>query len=155
MDWAVRGSNPGGGEIFRNRPDWPRGPPSLPYNGYRVYYPGVKRLECDANHPPPHPPPPPGSGMGRAILQSPFYACLACSGTVFTFYCGNLWGSGCHSSQKQILSHHFCPQLVHAHSEQDDNSDLLALYMTSYANTLYSPADIIPLLQKKNPVPDC
>ena len=33
----VRGSNPGGGEIFRTRPDWPWGPPSFLYNGYRVF----------------------------------------------------------------------------------------------------------------------
>jgi hypothetical protein len=38
---AVRGSNPFGGEIFRNRPDRPRGPRSLLYNGYRVF-PGGK-----------------------------------------------------------------------------------------------------------------
>jgi len=25
------------GEIFRNRPEWPWGPPSLLYNGYRVF----------------------------------------------------------------------------------------------------------------------
>ena len=35
--WKVRGSNPGGGEIFRNYPDLPSGPPSLLYNGYRVF----------------------------------------------------------------------------------------------------------------------
>jgi hypothetical protein len=35
--WTVRGSNPGGGEIFRTRPDRPWGPPSLLYNGYRVF----------------------------------------------------------------------------------------------------------------------
>jgi hypothetical protein len=34
---AVRGSNPGGGEIFRTHPDWPWGPPSLLYNGYWVF----------------------------------------------------------------------------------------------------------------------
>ena len=34
--WTVRGSNPGGGEIFSIRPDWPWGLPSLLYNGYRV-----------------------------------------------------------------------------------------------------------------------
>ena len=39
--WTVRGSNPGGGEIFRTCPDRPWGPPSLLYNGYRVF-PGVK-----------------------------------------------------------------------------------------------------------------
>ena len=37
----VRGSNPGGGAIFRMCPDRPRGPPSLLYNRYRVF-PGVK-----------------------------------------------------------------------------------------------------------------
>jgi hypothetical protein len=31
------------GEIFRNRPDRPWGPPSLLFNGYRVSFPGVKR----------------------------------------------------------------------------------------------------------------
>jgi hypothetical protein len=39
--WTVRGSNPGGDEIFRTRPDRPWGPPSLLYNGYRVF-PGGK-----------------------------------------------------------------------------------------------------------------
>jgi hypothetical protein len=38
---SVRGSNPGGGEIFRTRPDRPCGPPSLLYSGYRVF-PGGK-----------------------------------------------------------------------------------------------------------------
>jgi hypothetical protein len=33
--------NPGGGEIFRTRPDRPWGPPTLLYNGYRVF-PGGK-----------------------------------------------------------------------------------------------------------------
>ena len=31
------GLNPGGGEIVRTRPDRPCGPPSLLYNGYRVF----------------------------------------------------------------------------------------------------------------------
>jgi len=35
------GSNNGGGEISHTRPDRPWGPPSLPYNGYRVF-PGSK-----------------------------------------------------------------------------------------------------------------
>ena len=39
--WTVQGSNPGGGEIFRTRPDRPWCPPSLLYNGYRVF-PGGK-----------------------------------------------------------------------------------------------------------------
>jgi hypothetical protein len=40
-DWMVRGSNPGGCEIFRTCPDRPWGPPSLLYNGYWVF-PGDK-----------------------------------------------------------------------------------------------------------------
>jgi hypothetical protein len=32
-----QGSNPGRGEIFRTSPDRPEGPPSLLYNGYRVF----------------------------------------------------------------------------------------------------------------------
>jgi hypothetical protein len=39
--WRARESNPSVGEIFRTRPDWPWGPPSLLYNGYRVF-PGGK-----------------------------------------------------------------------------------------------------------------
>ena len=39
--WTVRGSNPGGGQIFRTRPGRPWGPPSLLYSGYRVF-PGGK-----------------------------------------------------------------------------------------------------------------
>ena len=35
--WTVRGSNPGGGEIFRTRPDQPWDPPNLLHNGYRVF----------------------------------------------------------------------------------------------------------------------
>jgi len=38
---AVRGSNPGGGEIFRTRPDGPWGPPSLLYSGQRITVTGV------------------------------------------------------------------------------------------------------------------
>ena len=34
---TVRGSNPGVGENFRTRPDRPCGPPSLLYDGYRVF----------------------------------------------------------------------------------------------------------------------
>ena len=43
--WTVRETNPGGGEIFRTRPDRPWGPSSLLYNGYRVF-PGGKAAEA-------------------------------------------------------------------------------------------------------------
>jgi hypothetical protein len=48
----VRGSNPGGGEIFRTCPDRPWGPPSLLYNGYLVFPGGKVRPGRDAD---PHP----------------------------------------------------------------------------------------------------
>ena len=48
-----RGSNPGGGEIFRTCPDRPCGLPNLQYNGYRVSFPGVKWPGRDVNHQPP------------------------------------------------------------------------------------------------------
>ena len=51
--WAVRGSNPGGGEIFRTCPDRLWGPRSLPYNGYRVFPGGKERPGRDADPSPP------------------------------------------------------------------------------------------------------
>ena len=39
------GRNPLGGEIFHTRPDLPWG------NGYRVFFPGVKRLGHGVDHP--------------------------------------------------------------------------------------------------------
>ena len=51
--WTVRGSNPGGGEVFRTRPDRLWGPPSLLYNGYRVFSGGKERPGRDADPSPP------------------------------------------------------------------------------------------------------
>ena len=50
---TVRGSNPGGDEIFRPRPDRPQSAPSCLYNGYHVPCPGVKRPVRGVDHPPP------------------------------------------------------------------------------------------------------
>ena len=47
--WTVRGSNPGEGEIFRTCPDRPWGPPSLLYNGYRVFPGGKERPGREAD----------------------------------------------------------------------------------------------------------
>jgi len=44
---------PGGGEIFRNCPDRPWGPPSLLYNGYWVFPGGKDRPGRDADTSPP------------------------------------------------------------------------------------------------------
>jgi len=49
----VRGSNPGGGEIFHTCPDRAWGPPSLLYNGYRVFPGGKERSGRDADPSPP------------------------------------------------------------------------------------------------------
>jgi hypothetical protein len=48
--WTVRGSNPGGDEIFSGCPDRSWGPPSLLYNGYRVFPGGKVRPGRDADH---------------------------------------------------------------------------------------------------------
>jgi hypothetical protein len=53
MSWMVRGSNPGGAEIFRTCPDRPWGPPSLLYNGYQVFPRGKEQPGCDAEPSPP------------------------------------------------------------------------------------------------------
>jgi hypothetical protein len=50
---TVRGSNPGGGEIFRTHPHRPWGPRSLLYNGYRVSFQAVKWPGRGVDHPPP------------------------------------------------------------------------------------------------------
>jgi hypothetical protein len=53
MSWTVRGSNPAGREILRTRPDRPWRSSNLVWNGYRVYFPRVRRPERDVHHPPP------------------------------------------------------------------------------------------------------
>ena len=52
--WSVWKSNPGGGEVFRTRPDRPWGPRSLLYNGYRVCFTGLKWSGRGVDHPPPY-----------------------------------------------------------------------------------------------------
>jgi len=49
--WTVRETNPGGDEIFSGRPDRPCGPPSLLYNGYRVFPEGRGGWSVGLNHP--------------------------------------------------------------------------------------------------------
>ena len=65
---TVRGSNPGGGEILRTYPDQPWGPPSLLYNGYRVF-PGAKEQPGrDAD------PSPPSSAVGHERVELYLYS---------------------------------------------------------------------------------
>ena len=66
--WTVWGSNPGGGEIFRTCPDRPWGPPSLLYNGYRVFLGGKERPGRDAD------PSPPSSAIGHERVELYLYS---------------------------------------------------------------------------------
>jgi len=47
--WTVRGSNHSGGETFRTCPYRPWGPPSLLYNGHRVFSGSKERPGRDAD----------------------------------------------------------------------------------------------------------
>ena len=67
--WTIRGSNPGVGKVFRNRPDRPWGLPSLLYNGYRVSFPELKRPGRGTNHP--HPSSAEVNGRIELCLYSP------------------------------------------------------------------------------------
>ena len=86
--WTVRGSNPGGGEIFRTCPDRPWGPPSLLYNGYRISL-GVKSGQGVTLTP--HPLLVPWSRKSRAIpllplwVVRPVQSLSACTRVHFTF----------------------------------------------------------------------
>ena len=87
--WTVRGSKPGGGEIFRTCPDRPCVPPSLLYNGYRVF-PGVKSGRGVTLTP--HPLLVPRSWKSRAIslptlpwAVRPVQSLSACTRVYFTF----------------------------------------------------------------------
>ena len=67
--WTVRGSNPGGGgEIYRTCPDRPWGPPSLLYNGYRVFPEVKERPGRDAY------PSPPSSDVGHERVELYLYS---------------------------------------------------------------------------------
>ena len=66
--WTVRGSNPGGGEIFHTCPDRPWGPPSLLYNGYRVFPGGKERPGRDAD------PSPSSNAVGHERVELYLYS---------------------------------------------------------------------------------
>jgi len=68
MCWTVRGSNLGGGEIFRTCPDRLWGPPSLLYNGYRVFPAGKQRSVHEAD------PSPPSIAVGHERVELYLYS---------------------------------------------------------------------------------
>ena len=82
MGWTVRGSNSGGGEILRTRPDRPWSPPSLLYSGYRVFPWGKAAGSWR------WPPTPSSVEVKERVelyLYSPLSAYEACSRVTFTF----------------------------------------------------------------------
>jgi hypothetical protein len=83
--WTVRGSNPGRGEIFRTCPDWPWSPPSLLYNGYRVFPGGKERPARDADSSPP------SSAVGHKRLELYLYSLY----WPYGLYRAPLPGQGC------------------------------------------------------------
>jgi len=70
MGWTVRGSDPGGGKIFRACPDQPWGPPDLVYNGYWVFPSGKEWPGRDTD---PSPLLVPWSRKNRAIPLLPLW----------------------------------------------------------------------------------
>jgi len=60
--------NPGGGKIFHTCPDQPWGPPSLLYNGHRVFPGGKERPGHDAD------PLPPSSATGHERVEVYLYS---------------------------------------------------------------------------------
>ena len=73
--WTIRGSNPGGGEIFRTYPDRAWGSPSLLYNGYRVFPGGNSGQGVTLTT---HPHLMPKSRKSRVIPLHPLWASVAC-----------------------------------------------------------------------------
>ena len=69
--WTVLSSNPGGVEIFRTCQNRPWGPPSLLYNGYRIFPGGKVRPERDSD---PSPLLVPRSRKSRGIHLLPLWA---------------------------------------------------------------------------------
>jgi len=97
--WAVRGSNPGGGEIFRTCPDRPWAHPVSCKMGTGSF-PGVKSGRCVTLTP--HPLLVPWSRKSRAIPLLPFWAVRplqslsACTRVHFTFTYLNPWLDAIH-----------------------------------------------------------
>jgi len=52
-DVVIRGSNPGGGEIFHTHLDQTWSPTGILHNVYWVSFLEVMQLVCNADHPPP------------------------------------------------------------------------------------------------------
>ena len=75
------------GRDFPHRPDRPWVPPSIPYNGYRVSFPGLKLPGRGVDHP--H-----STARvkeSRAIPLLPLWAFMACSGRTLPLPLPRMW----------------------------------------------------------------
>ena len=100
--WTVPRSNPGGGEIFRTRPNRPWDPPSLVYNVYRVFPRGrVPGAWCW----PPTPTSAPRSWKRRAIPLLTLWAFVACyreSRYILYIYTPHVDNNNCPSKTEHV-----------------------------------------------------
>jgi hypothetical protein len=150
MGWTVQGSNPGGDEIFRTCPDWPWGPPSLLYNGYRVF-PRVKNGQGMTLTP--HPLLVPWSWKSRAIPLLPIRAVRpvqslsACTRCTLPY--NTLTNSDTFAQYAARIHSHICTllHLAIAHIESklkfDNGTNLFSLNWSLYITDSWSKSLII------------
>jgi hypothetical protein len=94
LSLSYRGSNPGGREFFRTRPEWPWSPPSLLYNGDRVFLGGQSGRGVALTT---HPHLAPRLRKEPSYTFTPLWAFVACPRVKFNFtftfvaviYCSN------------------------------------------------------------------
>ena len=127
--WRVRGSNPGGGEIFCTCSDRPWGPASLLYNGYRVFPRGKERPGRDAD------PSSPSSAVGQENVQLYFYSPYGPYG----LYRASVPVQGC--TLHLLYNHHQSPLLIIVFSQLNPIHSLEAYKYCSTVsfNNIVSP----------------
>lgn len=136
--------NPGGGQIFRNRPFWPWGPPGLFQNGCRGIPEGKAAGDCRW---------PPTTIWLRGYRKSPagcifsLWACMLCSKLHFTFTCtlsikilGFLFVTLCkwvYTWQQfaEIVAVYRCGVVWTYFDYPEDGSSKILLYTDTYIHT--------------------
>ena len=144
----LRGSNPGGGEIFCTCPDRSWSSPSLLYNGYRVF---PRRKEWPGHDADPSPPSSVVVIKGRAILLLPLWAVRpvqslsACTRVTFTFLPaldhGDIRWTPCHFVVQRgiLLEHHTHTYTQHALTKTLEDAECHSSLKHSHIRHLPSP----------------